>query len=180
MPRNAGKHVLDGSRDDARLLALGVALHGVRLARARLPIGNDAGVVALQHVQNRRLRTLAVHVLLHRVRPVHPVECKAVCVVHLWGKGMPGRRGGGGGMDFGPGHVDCRSHPSDQGRERDPTTQRRGRASGGRGGAQTPHVTNGRGRPLTMPPSTPELAMAARFSDRMTCLPEPSTDTAFR
>ena len=49
LQRRAGVEDLsDGSRDHALHLVIAAALHGVRLARARLAVGEHADVVAVQ------------------------------------------------------------------------------------------------------------------------------------
>ena len=57
-------HLLDGARGEARVLR--VAVHGVRLARARLPVREDAHVVPVEAALCQVLRVLE-HLRLGRV-----------------------------------------------------------------------------------------------------------------
>jgi len=67
--------VLDDARNDAlHLLAVEFALHGVRLARRGLPVGEYGAIVAAQHVLHNLLGRRVVDHLLRRVRPEDAVE----------------------------------------------------------------------------------------------------------
>jgi GMP synthase PP-ATPase subunit len=55
------QHVPKAPGDDPlKLGVLGLADHRVRLAAARLPVGEDGAIVALQDVLNQRVGCLAV------------------------------------------------------------------------------------------------------------------------
>ncbi len=62
----------DGARDDADVV--GVLLHGEALARPRLPVGHDGGVVPLEDALHQRVRDLVVDLLGGGVRGVAAVE----------------------------------------------------------------------------------------------------------
>mmetsp|Transcript_37752 Transcript_37752/g.112133 ORF Transcript_37752/g.112133 Transcript_37752/m.112133 type:complete len:262 (-) Transcript_37752:45-830(-) len=54
------------------------SLHGVRLPRRRLPVGEDGAVEAPQHSIDDRLRRIVVDLLLIRIPSEHPVEDEGV------------------------------------------------------------------------------------------------------
>ena len=67
--RRARHHVLDKARHDPAALAR-LAEHRVRLARARLPVGEDGHVVPAVHLRRVRAHQLGVQPLLRRRRVV--------------------------------------------------------------------------------------------------------------